>query len=240
MSRQHWEKIAGEWSTWARRPGFDSYWQYSDAFFELVPPPGHQTLEVGCGEGRVARDLAARGHRVVGVDASPTLIRMAQEADAGGSYVRCDASALPFAEASFDVAVFYNSLMDFDDMEAGVREAARVLTPAGILCASVTHPMQEAGRFASQDPDAPFVIQDDYLEYPRPFEAAVEDGGVKMHFRGWAYPVEAYSRALERAGFAIQAIREPRVENGDARWRRIPLFLMWRAAKTGGGRTPGE
>ena len=81
-----WEREARNWIAWARTPGHNSYWQYSPAFFEIVPAPGRATLEVGCGEGRVARDLARRGHRVSGIDASPTLIDAAREADPGGDY----------------------------------------------------------------------------------------------------------------------------------------------------------
>ena len=66
-----WEPRAEQWLAWARTPGFDAYWSYRDAFFGLVPPPAGGTLEVGCGEGRVTRDLAARGHRVTALDPSP-------------------------------------------------------------------------------------------------------------------------------------------------------------------------
>ena len=77
-----WEWQADRWLRWARTPGHDAYWHYRKAFFgAIAPAPGRRTLEVGCGEGRVARDLAARGHRVVGVDTSPTLV--AHAADAG-------------------------------------------------------------------------------------------------------------------------------------------------------------
>jgi ubiquinone/menaquinone biosynthesis C-methylase UbiE len=103
-----WEDQADNWLAWARTPGHDAYWSYRDAFLPLLPAPGRRTLEVGCGEGRVARDLTARGHRVVGLDASPTLLRHAAAADVGGWYVHADASALPFEDAAFDLA---NSLL---------------------------------------------------------------------------------------------------------------------------------
>ena len=234
MSRDHWEKHAGEWAAWARSPDFDSYWSYSSHFFELVPGPGARTIEVGCGEGRVSRDLAARGHRVVGVDASPTLIRMAHLAGEKIDYVQCDAGALPFRDSSFDLAVFYNSLMDLDDMEEGVREAARVLTPGGRMCACVTHPIADAGKFESREPDARFVIEGEYLGGRRWLQLPVERGGLTMNLSGWAYPLESYFGALERAGFAVEALREPAGGEADdrGRWHRIPMFLMWRAVKT--------
>jgi SAM-dependent methyltransferase len=86
-STEHdWEEQARDWVAWARRPDHDSYWRYRDGFFDLVPEPGKATLDLGCGEGRVSRDLAERGHNVTGVDVSPTLIAAAAEADLDGGY----------------------------------------------------------------------------------------------------------------------------------------------------------
>lgn len=240
MAREHWEKNAADWAAWATTPDFDSYWSYSPSFFALVPPPGKRTLEVACGEGRVSRDLNARGHHVVAVDASPTLIRKARETDPSIDYVRCDAAALPFEDGAFDAVVFYNSLMDFDDMNACLDEGARVLARGGALCASITHPLQDAGAFAEMTADSPFVIEGSYLEERRAFEEVMEKNGLRMHFRGWAYPLETYSRALERNGLVIAALREPAAPESTitnnpagARWQRIPVFLMWRAVKGG-------
>ena len=83
-----WEADATRWIAWARKPGHDSYWYYRDAFFgDIVPEPRERTLDLACGEGRVSRDLAERGHRVTGVDGSPTLVRAARDADRSGRYV---------------------------------------------------------------------------------------------------------------------------------------------------------
>jgi SAM-dependent methyltransferase len=226
-----WEAEAENWIRWAREPGHDAYWRYRDAFFPLVPPAGRATLEVGCGEGRVARDLAARGHHVTGIDSSPTLLRAAREADPDGRYELADAATLPFEDDSFDLIVAYNALMDVEDMPGSVREAARVLAPGGDLCACVTHPVADAGRFASCEPDAPFVIAGSYFGR-RSFEGTFERDGLVMTFRGWAYPLEAYVRALEDAGLRIVALREPADEQ-DPRWQRLPMFLMFRASAAG-------
>ena len=84
MLSDAWEAEAEDWVRWARAPGHDSYWTFHrDAFLALLPGPGRLTVDVGCGEGRLTRDLAALGHRVVGLDRSRTLVRYA--AAAGGT-----------------------------------------------------------------------------------------------------------------------------------------------------------
>ena len=66
---EHWERWAESWATWARRPGHDSYWRETrKSFFDFVPKAGRKTLDLGCGEGRVSRDLNAAGHDVVAID----------------------------------------------------------------------------------------------------------------------------------------------------------------------------
>src|SRR5712691_13445294 len=99
-----WEAEADNWVRWARTPGHDASWYYRDTFFDLiVPPPGRRTLEIGCGEGRVARDLAARGHRVAAVDTAHTLLRYARQEDLAGAYVLANGAALPFPDRYFDI-----------------------------------------------------------------------------------------------------------------------------------------
>ncbi len=223
---EHWEGQAERFVAWARKPGHDAYWTESGPpFFAILPEPGRRTLDLGCGEGRVARDLKARGHRVTGVDASPTMIRCATEADPGGDYVVADAAALPFEDGSFDAAIAFNSLMDIDDMPGAVAETARVLEPGSPFSICITHPMRDAGRFVSRAPDAPLVIAEPYLEKRR-FEMSVARGGLEIHFRGWAYPLESYARALEEAGFVIESLQEPPDPA-----RPLPNFLLIRARK---------
>jgi SAM-dependent methyltransferase len=238
MGGAGWEPEAENWIRWARTPGHDAYWYYRQAFFDAIVPSGDgRALEVGCGEGRVARDLSTRGHRVVGLDSSPTLVRAAREADPEGGYLVGDAAALPFPERSFDLVVAYNSLMDVDDMPAAVREASRVLQRDGCFCICVTHPISDAGRFHRTEPDATFVIEDTYLGDRRKFEGTAERDGTTMTFRGWSYSLEAYARALEAAGFVIDCLREPAASkrsvatfgHSEIRWRRIPMFLHIRA-----------
>jgi ubiquinone/menaquinone biosynthesis C-methylase UbiE len=230
-----WSEQADNWILWARSDD-DSYWHYRSAFFELVPAAGERTLEVGCGEGRVARDLRERAHRVVGVDAIPALVDAARQLDPESEYVVADAAELPFADESFDLAVAYNSLMDMDDLDGAVRELSRVLLPGSRLCACVTHPVNDAGRFEPDDVGGPFFI--DQYRGRRRYDETFERFGRVMRFIGWCYPLEGYTRPLEEAGFLIEAIREPPIPQARVeRWPRgerrlrIPNFLMLRALK---------
>jgi SAM-dependent methyltransferase len=88
-------------------------------------------VDVGCGEGRVARELTAAGHRVVGIEASPTLADAARDADPGFEVHVADAAELPLEDGVADLAVASMSLFNVDRMPAAVREIARVLEPGG-------------------------------------------------------------------------------------------------------------
>jgi SAM-dependent methyltransferase len=226
-----WDPDAEDWVRWARTPGHDHYWWYHDAFFELVPPPGARAVELGCGEGRVSRDLAARGHRVVGVDSSSALVRYARKADPAGSYVVADGAAVPCAAASFDLAVAYNSLQVVSDMHGTVREAARLLRPGGYFCFCVSHPVTDIGRFVEAGGQRVFALRQPYFESQR-VDDSVEMDGLPMRFRGWTYTLEDYFAALESADFVVEGVREPRPAGASDRfekWRRVPLFLFLRA-----------
>src|SRR5688500_12354530 len=146
-----WEREAAQWIVWARAPGHDSYWRFHrDQFLQLVPEPGRLTLDIGCGEGRLTRDLKARGHTVVGLDASSTLIAAARAADPGGDYRLVDAAQLPLADGCSDLAIAFMSLQDFDDMPRAVTEIGRVLRPGARACIAVVHPLNSAGTFADE------------------------------------------------------------------------------------------
>ena len=228
-----WDPDSEDWVRWARKPDHDHYWVYRDAFFELLPRPGARAIELGCGEGRVSRDLAARGHRVLGVDSSSALVRYAREADAAGSYVVADGAAVPCAAASFDLTVAYNSLQVVPDMVGTVAEAARLLRPGGHFCFCVSHPVTDIGRFVEADDEEVFALRRPYFESQR-VDDSVEMDGLPMRFRGWTYTLEDYFAALESAGLAVERVREPRPGGTSGRfekWRRVPLFMMVRTVK---------
>jgi SAM-dependent methyltransferase len=235
---EHWERHAAEWTRWAREPGHDSYWRFHrDRFLELLPQPGRLTLDVGCGEGRLARDLEERGHNVRAFDASPALVEAARSADPSLDVAQADAAALPLENGASDLVVSFMVLMNVDDLGSVVSEAARVLEPGGRFCIAITHPINTAGAFKARKPDSPFVIRESYFE-PHRNDLRAERGGLTMTFVDLHRPLQAYGEALEQSGFLIERIREigdeeePPQRESQLRWRRVPLFLHVRAVRS--------
>jgi SAM-dependent methyltransferase len=100
----------------------------------LALTPGMRVLDVGCGPGRHAHALAARGIDVVGVDISQRFVDLATEnAPPGATFRRADARSLPF-DAEFDVALSLCQgafgLVGDEDGEV-LRGMARAVTPGG-------------------------------------------------------------------------------------------------------------
>jgi len=95
---------------------------------------GRRVLDAGCGGGLVARELAAAGAEVVGVDRSRGSLGVARRA-AGpiGSFAPAQGrlERLPFAGGAFDAVVAADVLEHVPDLPAAVAELARVLAPGG-------------------------------------------------------------------------------------------------------------
>jgi SAM-dependent methyltransferase len=96
---------------------------------------GSNVLDVACGNGNAALAAARRWARVTGIDYVPELLRRAGgRAQAEGlslELVEGDAERLPFADASFDVALSTYGVMFAPDQAQAARELVRVVKPGG-------------------------------------------------------------------------------------------------------------
>jgi ubiquinone/menaquinone biosynthesis C-methylase UbiE len=97
-------------------------------------------LEVGVGTGRIAGPLEDRGFEVTGVDASPGMMALARRKGLQ-RLVRGSAYRLPFADASFDAALFVHVLHVLDDPPLALHEADRVGREGAF---ALVHPETEA------------------------------------------------------------------------------------------------
>lgn len=195
-----WQENAEDWLAWARTPGHDvAFWEMNlPAMLDVMPSPGIGTVDIGCGEGRVGRVLAQRGHRVHGLDSSETLADAARTAGGYEEVVHGDATELPWPPEMFDLAVAFMCLMDMPDPARAIREIARVLVPGGRLCVLLTHPLDRPAR----------SVEDYFAETE--WDERVQENGLPMRFVGRARPLGYYTGALSDAGFVIEEIREPR------------------------------
>jgi 2-polyprenyl-6-hydroxyphenyl methylase/3-demethylubiquinone-9 3-methyltransferase len=104
----------------------------------LAPLAGRAALDVGCGGGLLAEEVARLGLAVTGVDPSAPSLAVARDhaAESGVDirYVRGTGEALPFGDASFDVVFCCDVLEHVASVEATVAEIARVLRPGGVFC----------------------------------------------------------------------------------------------------------
>jgi SAM-dependent methyltransferase len=161
--REGWESEARDWASLARTPGLDHSHEDINLppFLDLLPGPGRLTLDLACGEGRLGRVLASLGHRVVGIDASPTLVRLAVTHPERKTAVLADAVRLPFPDEAFDLVVAYMSLHDIDEMPVALTEAAhrplesyvRALEAGGLLIEAIREP-KPPGHVVTRDPAA--------------------------------------------------------------------------------------
>jgi ubiquinone/menaquinone biosynthesis C-methylase UbiE len=130
-------------------PGTDAMSVIGEAF---APLAGRRLLDIGCGSGALTRSLSERGARVTGIDPNPEALETAREAVPEGTFQAARAEALPFADASFDGAIFLNSLHHVPQpaMHRALREAARVVGPAGPIV--VVEPLAEGSLFLALCP----------------------------------------------------------------------------------------
>jgi len=154
--------------------------------------PGDRVLELGCGPGVDAVELA-RGRRYTGVDLSPVMVEAARRRVPDGTFLVGDLSSVVFPPGSFDavVALYVFGHLPAEEQAGAIERAFAWLRPGGVLCASYPRGV---------DPGA---VQEDFVGVPMFF------GGIGVH---------ATRRALREAGFVpeLDEVREEREPDGVA------------------------
>jgi SAM-dependent methyltransferase len=98
---------------------------------------GHRVIDLATGTGAIARAAARTGAGVAALDLSRGMLALARRLSSRSiSFVRADASLLPFASRMFDAMACGLSLSHFTDVPAVLAEVRRTLRPGGVFVAS--------------------------------------------------------------------------------------------------------
>src|ERR1700760_2080125 len=132
--------------------GRTSYEVMIDALRDV--PRDARVLDLGCGDGELLAQLAARGFsRLCGIDRSPHEIAAARERLGSAiSLARCAADALPFVDGTIDVVACHLALIVMAPIDAVIAAIARVLRPGGRLIAVINrhHPDPAFAAFSHE------------------------------------------------------------------------------------------
>ena len=162
-------------------------WEKARSLAKLLEPlPGERILDLGCGTGQLASEIAAHGAVVIGVDRSPEMIGEARKKFPSLDFLVCDARALPFRE-EFD-AVFSNAALHW------VQEADQAV-------AGIARALKPDGRFVAEFGGKGNIAQ---------LLAALENALTRMGVTGsssspWYYPsIGEYSSLLEKHALEVR------------------------------------
>jgi SAM-dependent methyltransferase len=171
-----------------------------------------RVLDLGCGEGQVARiaSYLPGVERVTGVDPTWGQITAARERGGAPTYARAGAGALPFAANSFDRVVACLVFEHIRDIDTAFDEVARVLEPGGRFVLLINHPLLQtpnSGWVDDQilDPPeqywriGPYLVEDERLEEV--------DKGVFLPFVH--RPLSRYVNAMLERGMTLRQMEEP-------------------------------
>ncbi len=207
-------------------------------------------LDVGCGEGQIARLAVEQGAtRVIGVDPTRAQLVVATGRAGGPSYARAGASALPFGDATFDAVVACLVFEHIRDVDSAIAEVARVLRPGGRFLFFLNHPLLQTPNSGWIDDQ----ILDPPEQYWRIGPYLVEDESLQEVEKGVFIPfihrpLSRYVNAMAVNGLVIERMEEPAPPPGFlaradeyAEAASIPRLLLLNARRTLGelGRDAG-
>jgi len=169
-----------------------------------------RVLDVGTGEGQVARLAASLGAQVAGIDPTWNQLVVAAERAGGPAYLRAGAARLPFPDASFDAVVACLVFEHIDEVDEAVAEVSRVLEPRGRFLFFLNHPLLQtpnSGWIDDQvlDPPEQYWRIGPYLREDKSIEEVQKDVFIPFIHR----PLHRYVNALIANGLLLTCMEEP-------------------------------
>jgi 2-polyprenyl-3-methyl-5-hydroxy-6-metoxy-1,4-benzoquinol methylase len=151
---ESWRDNATPWTEVVRAKAIESRRQVTDqAIVDVVLSQAPRSvLDLGCGEGWLARELLGRGIEVMGVDVVPELVEFAQQSSGGDfrvlSYEQIASGEL---QVSVDAMVCNFSLLGKESVDGIFRTCPSLLNKNGVLIVQTVHPVVACGEQPYQD-----------------------------------------------------------------------------------------
>jgi SAM-dependent methyltransferase len=243
-NRAYWDACAPEWvdaavRNWAAAEPTWGIWGTPEEHLRLLEDvAGRDVIELGCGTAYVSAWLARLGARPVGIDNSAAQLETARrlQAEHGIEFplIHGIAEAVPYPDASFDMAISEYGAAIWADPYLWIPEASRLLRPGGRLVFLVNGYTLALCAPDSDDPATDRLIHPQFGKYR--FEWS-SDESVEFHL-----PHGELIRLLHATGFEIDELTEIQApEDGSTRhpyvtreWaRRWPSEEVWKARKRG-------
>jgi len=210
LSRRLWEEHASWWIE-GFTEGADP--EYEDQIIPLaVTEQGGagRVLDLGCGDGQIARALASSGVSVVGVDPTTNQIDVAAERAGGPVFAQAGAAVLPFSDGAFDGVIACLVFEHIDDVDAAIGEVARVLRPGGRFTFMLNHPLLQTPGSGWIDDHMVDPPEQYWRIGPYLVEAeTVEQVELGVHIRFLHRPLSRYLNALAAVGLVLERMDEP-------------------------------
>jgi SAM-dependent methyltransferase len=170
----------------------------------------HKILDLGCGDGQIARALAAQDSEVLGVDPTQLHIDVAIERGGGPQYLLGGATKIPADDESFDAVVACLVFEHIDQMDEAMTEVARVLKPNGQFSFFLNHPLLQtpgSGWIDDHiiDPPEQYWRIGPYLVETESIEEVEKDVYIRFIHR----PLSRYVNALLANGMSLERMVEP-------------------------------
>jgi SAM-dependent methyltransferase len=172
-----------------------------------------RVLDVGCGEGQVARLAVARGADVVGIDPTAAQLEAAQERGGGPSYALASADRLPFQSGTFDCVVACLVFEHIEAVDDALGEVSRVLAPGGRFLFFLNHPLLQtpgSGWIDDRILDEQYWRIGPYLVEDTSLEEVEKDVFIPFVHR----PLSRYVNGCSANGMLVTTMLEPAPPSG--------------------------
>jgi len=203
-----WDQHAGWWQREFTDGADPEYEEQILPLIDLHLAGARRVLDVGCGEGQVARRVAALGAEVVGLDPTVAQLALAIERGGGVFYIRGVADALPCRTGAFDAVVMCLVIEHIEQFQVVLAEIARVLEPGGRFLLLLNHPLLQTTGSGWVDDHileeqywriGPYLLEDLGTEEVSP--------GIELPFMH--RPLSRYVHVMGEVGLLIDDMDEP-------------------------------